>query len=75
MYELYNQETLFDWLGAQYLEKRGYLAGYLTALRRLEDQGRIEILKIQRTFGGLYHDGYSYVVWRPVNKVSDPRRR
>lgn len=68
MYELYNQETLFDWLGAQYLEKRGYLFGYLTALRRLEEQGRIEILKIQRTFGSLYHDGYTYVVWRPINQ-------
>jgi hypothetical protein len=69
MYELYNQETLFDWLGAQYLEKRGYLIGYLTALRRLEEQGHIEILKVQRTFGSLYHDGYTYVVWRPVNNV------
>lgn len=64
--ELYDTSDFFDWLGAQYLEKRGYLNGLLTALRHLESQGRIEILKAQRTFGCTYHDGYNYVVWRPL---------
>jgi hypothetical protein len=68
LYELYDQATLFDWVAAQYLEKRGYLIGFVQALKQLESQGRIEILALQRTFGSLYHDGYSYVAWRPRNK-------
>ena len=70
MHELYHQGNLFDLLGAQYLEKRGYLHGYLTALRQREAEGRIEILQVQRTFGSLYHDAYSYVAWRPANKTA-----
>jgi transketolase len=66
MHELYNQNNLFDYVGVQYLEKRGYLQGYLSRLRALEREGIIKILKVQRTFGSLYHDGYSFVVWRPI---------
>ncbi len=65
LHELYDPTSLFDWVAAQYLEKRGYLTGFIQALRQLELEGRIEILAVQRTFGSLYHDGYSYVAWRP----------
>lgn len=65
LYEVYDQEDFFDWLGAQYLEKRGYLRGFLASLRELEARKQIEILKVQRTFGCVYHDGYNYVAWRP----------
>jgi transketolase len=65
IYELYDQRVLFDYVAAKYLERRGYLQGYLSRLRQLEVEGKIEIIKIQRTFGSLYHDGYSYIVWKP----------
>ena len=65
LYELYDQDDLFDYVAAAYLRKRGYLQGYLTRLRELEHEGAIEILQVRRTIGSLYHDGYSFVVWRP----------
>lgn len=65
IYELYDQTSLFDYVAAKYLERRGYLQGYFARLRQLEAEGRIEIIETRRTFGGLYHDGYSYIVWRP----------
>jgi len=65
LYELYDQSKLFDYVAARYLEKRGYLRGYLARLRDLETQGKIEIIKTQHSFGSLYHDGYSFVIWRP----------
>ena len=66
-YELYDPGRLFDYVAAKYLEKRGYLRGYLARLKQLESQGRIDVIKMQRSFGSLYHDGYSFVIWRPQN--------
>lgn len=66
LYELYDQNQLFDYLGAKYLEKRNYLHGYLTELKKREQAGQIRIKQVQRTFGSLYHDGYSYIVWEKV---------
>ena len=68
IYELYNPDILFDYIAVRYLEKRGYLQGLLTYLRELESAGNIEILALQRTFGSLFHDGYSYVIWRPLDE-------
>lgn len=66
IYELYDQNKLFDYIGMLYIEKRNYLQGYLSRLKELEIEGIIEILDIRKTFGSLYHDGYSFIVWRPV---------
>lgn len=68
LYELYDQQQLFDYVAAKYLEKRNYLRGLLDTLRILEREGRIQILAILRTFGSLYHDGYSLVIWKPVEE-------
>jgi len=65
LHELYDETDLFDYMAQKYLDKRGYLRGYLTRLRELEREGRIEILAVRRTFGSFFHDGYSFVVWRP----------
>jgi len=70
IYELYDQDDPFDLVAARYLEKRGYLRGFLTRLRELVGQGIVEILEARRTFGSSYHDGYGLVVWRPV-KLTD----
>ncbi|MFH1137569.1 MAG: transketolase C-terminal domain-containing protein [Pseudomonadota bacterium] len=66
-YELYDRENLFDYLAAKYLEKRGYLRGYLTRLRELEKEGRIQMIDVRRTFGSFFHDGYSFIVWKPAS--------
>jgi len=65
--ELYDEHNLVDHLAARYHRKRGYLEGFLTALRALADEKRIEILDVRRFFfGSLYHEAYSYVAWRPL---------
>ncbi len=64
--ELYGK-TKYDNLARKFIIKRNYLKSYLTFLRNLEEKGRIKIIKIQRIrFGNLYHDGYSYIVWKPI---------
>jgi hypothetical protein len=63
--ELYDQNNLLDYMAIKYHNKRNYLSNYLSALRKHEDDGCIEILKTHRVHSGnLFHDGYSYVVWR-----------
>lgn len=69
MNELYSEPTLSDYLIKRYSDTRKYLDGFLNALNELEISGQAEILQIQRTFGSQYHEGYSFVVWRPVNKT------
>ena len=61
--ETYDPAKLFDYVACSYIEKRGYLQGYLSALRRLEEQGAVRILKVHRVFGSLYNDVYTYVAW------------
>jgi SAM-dependent methyltransferase len=63
--ELYDDNHLVDHLAVRYHRKRGYLQGFLPALRALESSGRIELLDVRRFyFGSFYHEGYSYVAWR-----------
>jgi len=65
--ELYDPQVATDALALQFSRKRNYLSGYLTRLRELEGQGRIQLMRVQRVhFGNLYHDAYSYIVWRPL---------
>ena len=61
-YELYNQENLIDYLAAKYSEKRGYLNGYYTQLKKLESMGKIKILHVHKNLGSMYHEGTT-VVW------------
>lgn len=64
LHELYDNDNRYDDVARRYLEKRGYLNGLVGRLRELEDEGRVEILDTRRTFGSLFHEGYSYIVWR-----------
>jgi cyclopropane fatty-acyl-phospholipid synthase-like methyltransferase len=68
MNELYTRKTAADFITLQYTRQRRYLTGFLDALRENEKQGKIRILQVQRTFGGQYHEGYSFVVWQPVSR-------
>jgi hypothetical protein len=64
--ELYDPTDPLDDLARRYHLKRHYLEGYLTELYRLAAAGEIEIIRRQRIyFGGLYHEAYSLIVWRP----------
>lgn len=64
--EFYDPENFYDYLALLYSKKRGYLRGYLEALRRLEGEGRLEILKAFRPgIGGVYHES-SCLIWRPL---------
>lgn len=63
--ELHDPERLPDVLAERYDRKRNYLYGWVTRLRALEAEGRVEILGFRRTYGSLFHDGHSFVVWRP----------
>jgi hypothetical protein len=65
--ELYESANLLDFLALCYDARRNYLRGYLTHLRGLEGEGRIQMLRARRVrFGSMFHDSYSTLVWRPV---------
>jgi len=64
--ELYDDEYLLDHLALKFDKKRRYLDGFLWRLNELEENKKIQILKVQRIcFGSLYHDGYSLILWGP----------
>jgi len=63
--ELYDSKNEMDNYSIQYMKKRGYLQGYLTRLKELEEDGIIEIEKIQRLhFGNCNYEGWNFVIWR-----------
>lgn len=66
--ELYDQSIPFDELAFRFAQKRNYLTGYVAKIKELEQQGKIEIIKIQRVgFGHMHYlDAYSYDIWRPL---------
>lgn len=66
--ELYGDDTLFDEVARRYHRRRGYLEGFLPRLQQLAAERRIELLEVRRTgFGSFHHEGYSLVVWRPLD--------
>lgn len=67
MYELYDDNKIFDYVAKRYIKARNWLHGYLKKLKEYEENDMIELVKIVRLFGSFYHDGYSIVVWRPKN--------
>lgn len=78
--ELMDKKNELDKLCADYCAKRNYLFEFLTKLRQLRDEGKIEILEEKRnSIGSLFIEGYSLVTWRPVkgrnNEKSFSNRR
>jgi hypothetical protein len=64
--EYYSEENLYDFLALKYCKKRKYLENYLTALKQLEQLGKVEIIFSYRPYlGGVYHEA-SLIVWRPL---------
>lgn len=66
LYEIYDKDNLLDYLAIKYLERRNYLRGFLPYLKNLEIKKKIKILEVRRTFGSFYHEGYTYIVWKPI---------
>tara|TARA_R110000851_G_scaffold144828_3_gene284103 strand:- start:3000 stop:4859 length:1860 start_codon:yes stop_codon:yes gene_type:complete len=65
--EFYDKTNLSDFIAFSYHEQRNYLKGYYTKLTELQENNSIEILSTQKVnFGGLFHDGWSVLVWRPI---------
>lgn len=63
--EFYEPTNVYDHLAIEYSRRRGYLDGYLTRLRQLEAEGRLEIVKAVRpAIGGVIHEA-SLIVWEP----------
>ena len=66
MNELYNNNSTLDYAAIQYMRKRNYLNGFLNDLKKLKEKKKIKIIKIRRIFGSQFHEGYSYVIWKPI---------
>lgn len=66
LYETYDKDNLLDYLAIKYLERKNYLRGFLPYLKSLEAKKIIKILEVRKTFGSFYHDGYTYIVWKPT---------
>jgi SAM-dependent methyltransferase len=63
--EYYDEDSLFDYVALKYHRTRNYLSGFLTYLQGLAKEGKIEIIATKRLgFGSLYHEVYSYVIWK-----------
>ena len=66
--DLYDKDNLVDYIAVKHHKVRNLLQGYLPRLKQLDEQGRIRIERVQRvSFGGMFIEGWSYVVWRPYN--------
>lgn len=57
--ELYEEDNLLDYLAIQYHKKRQYLQGFLDAI-----SGKLVDLYRPRV-GGLMHEAYTVMVWKP----------
>ena len=67
--EFYDKDNLIDNMAILYHNKRNYLDGYYTALLNVQKEGLINIIKSHRIeFGGLYHDGWSLIIYDILNQ-------
>ena len=65
--EFYDDTKLNDYLAIKFQGNRGYSKGLLPIFKRLEKQGKIELIKAKRLFfGSLYMEGYNAFVWRKI---------
>lgn len=66
IFELYDDASPFDARAQKYHEKRGYLRGFHPYVLNLCREGKGDLVASRRVaFGGLYHEAYSILAWRP----------
>lgn len=64
--EMYDPNYLLDYLAIRYHNRRNYLKGFIPSLQNLDKENKLSILSIKKVpFGNLFHEGYSFVVWKP----------
>lgn len=69
VYELYDEHSLHGLLCRRYVEMNDYNRNLLSVLRDHEEQGRIEIVEIEKNvFGDNVLLPISVIVWRPVQR-------
>lgn len=67
LYELYDRDSNMDRLAMRYHDQVEYLKGYLPKLEALAAGGKIELdVRRRLFFGGLWHEAYGLLVWRPL---------
>lgn len=65
--EFYDEKVLFDNLLIKFYKKRGYSEGLVPYLKKLENEGKIEITLLHKmNFGSLFMEGYNLIVWKPL---------
>lgn len=65
--EWYDENNLVDYAALRFHRQRRYWEGFLEKLASLERQGRAKTVKTKRSyFGGLFAEGYSQIIWKPV---------
>lgn len=63
--EVLDENDELESLSLRYFKKRKYLSGFLTKLRELEKENKIDILETKKTGVGSYFiEGYTLIVWR-----------
>jgi cyclopropane fatty-acyl-phospholipid synthase-like methyltransferase len=64
--ELYDADSAFDDRARRYHSKRNYLTGFYPYVVELVRAGQATLLAARRVrFGGLHHEAYSILAWRP----------
>lgn len=72
--ELYDNTGSNDDLAIEFHQRRGYLKGFVPRLQNLKNQRKIEILEQRRIlFGSKYHEGYSFIIWKPTSRSGGNR--
>jgi hypothetical protein len=65
--EWYDPANFIDHLALRAHDIRNFLKGLPSALHRLQQDGKVEIVKEHRVaFGSLLHEAYSQLIWRPI---------
>lgn len=68
--ELLSPDNLLDYLSIEYFQRRNYLQGFLSSLRKFEAEGKIKIHRAQRTNigGNMFVEHYQVIVWSPIKQ-------
>ena len=65
--EVYDKDILLDALAIKFHRKRGYTEGILPWLYKKEQEGKVEIIKVQRQhIGSLFFEGWTIIIWKPL---------
>jgi len=67
IYEYSQSQDRYEEVTKEYIRRRNWLQGYHQELRRLENEGTIEMLTQQVVIGSRFHDSWSYTVWKLKN--------